>query len=439
MHGPCCCSLALPYNMGMQSWIAADDQGLSEETILRAVRASAEACGSGRVLLVPPDQSRFHSGCGHLTNLLFHLLESNGQRVDIMPALGTHEAMTDGQIDAFFGPDIPKDRFLRHHWRQDTLVLGHIPEAAVSDISEGLMRDSIAVEINRALLGYDCILSLGQVVPHEVIGMSGYTKNLAVGVGGRDMIGKSHLLGALYGMERALGRIDTPVRGLLDYAQAHFLDTLPVWHLLTVATTRENSARLHGLFLGGDRRVFEEAAALAQRKNITFLDRPIQKAVVFLDPFEYHSLWIGNKAIYRTRMALADGGELVILAKGVAKFGEDPDNDRLLRRFGYPGKAAVTHLMSENSELRENQAAASVMIYGSTEGRFRVTYCADESLREDLLRAGYGVGDYTAEEERYRHCTPGWSHMPDGEEIYYVENPTIGLWALPFQQEKPSN
>ena len=56
------------------------------------------------------------------------------------------------------------------------------------------------------------------------------------------------------------------------------------------------------------------------------LDQPLRKAVVYLDPHEFRSTWLGSKAIYRTRMALADGAELIILAPAVKEFGEDTDD-----------------------------------------------------------------------------------------------------------------
>ena len=418
--------------MMYKEWVCSEkDEGLSDETIIQAVKTACSAC-SGNILLVPPDQSRFHSGCGHLTNCLYHLLVEDGRHVDIMPALGTHDVMSFAMIDAFLGSDIPKERILPHNWRRDTTELGKIPETFLYEISEGVMKESVPVEINRALLQYDCVLSLGQVVPHEVVGMSGYTKNIIVGVGGSKMIGVSHLLGALYGLERMLGHVDTPVRKLFDYAQEHFLNSLPILHILTVATSQNNNTQLNGLFFGNCRKVFEQAANLSQKKNITYLERPIKKCVVYLDPFEFHSLWIGNKAIYRTRIAMADGGELLILAKGIKKFGEDPDNDCLLRKYGYPGREAVIRLLSESDELQSNPSAASTMIYGSTEGRFHVTYCTDESLRDDILRAGYGYGNYENEIIKYRNCVPGWNQTQEGEEIYYINNPAIGLWTLPF-------
>jgi len=154
------------------------------------------------------------------------------------------------------------------------------------------------------------------------------------------MINKSHMLGAVYGMERMMGRDRTPVRKLFDYALEHFLKDRPLLFVLTAATAPENKTRVHGLFIGDTRKVLEEAVSSAQKHNIDWLDRGIKKCVVRLDPAEFKSTWLGNKAVYRTRMAIADGGELLILAPGVKTFGEDRTNDGLIRKYGYQGQAS---------------------------------------------------------------------------------------------------
>jgi hypothetical protein len=83
-----------------------------------------------------------------------------------------------------------------------------------------------------------------------------------------------------------------------------------------------------------------------------------------------HSTWLGNKAVYRTRMAMADGGELIILAPGVKEFGEDHEIDRLIRKYGYRGTPATLAAVKANEELRNNLSAAAHLIHGSSEGRF---------------------------------------------------------------------
>jgi hypothetical protein len=161
--------------------------------------------------------------------------------------------------------------------------------------------------VNRLIArgGFDLILSIGQVTPHEVIG-------------GREGINRSHYLGAVYGMERIMGRVENPVRNVLNYASDHFLRHLPIVYVLTVVGRMADAQlALRGLFVGDDVECFYRAADLSLRVNFETLDMPIRKAVVYLDPLEFHSTWLGNKAVYRTPMALAGGAELVILAPGV--------------------------------------------------------------------------------------------------------------------------
>jgi hypothetical protein len=119
-------------------------------------------------------------------------------------------------------------------------------------------------------------------------------------------------------MERIMGRADNPVRRLLDSASQHYLAKFPIVYVLTVVAADESGALdLRGLFIGDERECFRRAAELSLQVNFTMVDRPIKKAVVFLDPGKFKSTWLGNKAIYRTRMALADGAELIVLAPGV--------------------------------------------------------------------------------------------------------------------------
>ena len=161
-------------------------------------------------------------------------------------------------------------------------------------------------------------------------------------------------IGAVYGMERMMGRDNTPVRQMFDYAFEATLRSRPILFALTVTTAPGGNIRTHGLFIGDTRNCLTAAVALAQKKNMDFLDHGLKKCVVYLDPAEFKSTWLGNKAIYRTRMAMADGGELIILAPGVERFGEDGDVDRLIRKYGYCGRLKVLEQFrkAENQDLR---------------------------------------------------------------------------------------
>lgn len=386
-----------------------------------------------KVLLLPPDFTRFHSKAGLIVQLLYKML-APGCRVDIMPALGTHVPMSDSEKQRMFGAGIPADHFFVHDWRNDIVKVGQVPADFVAKVSEGLVNYTIDVEVNRRLLdpSYDLILSIGQVVPHEVVGMANYNKNIFVGCGGKDIINRTHFLGAAYGMERMMGRADTPVRQIFNYAEEHFLSKIPLQYALTVTTTVKGETSINGLFIGRNYELFKEAVKLSQAKNLDLLDRPLKKTVVYLDPEEFKSTWLGNKAIYRTRMAIADHGELLILAPGVKQFGEDPAIDKLIRKYGYVGSKKVLQLAANESDLQNNLSAAAHLIHGSSEGRFQITYCAGGLTQAEVEKANFKYLPYQETVKRYNPdlLENGFNTMEDGEEIFYISNPALGLWAL---------
>ena len=299
---------------------AKTEEGLSHEEIRSALMESLEGRTLNHVLIIPPDFTRFHSNAGFITNAYYHALSDMGCEVDILPALGTHVPVTEEEAAIMFG-DVPYERFIVHNWRTDVMKIGEVPAEYLEEITEGLWHDSVSVEINRLVMDekYDLIISPGQVVPHEVIGMANHSKNLFVGVGGSEMINSSHMVGAVYGMERMMGRDHTPVRKVFDYGMEHFLKDRPIIFVLTVCTAPGGNIRTHGLFISEKRIGLEKAIELAQEKNMDYVDTGIKKCVVYLTPDEFKSTWLGNKSVYRTRMAIADGGELLVLAPGIER------------------------------------------------------------------------------------------------------------------------
>lgn len=418
--------------MRRQSVYASRPDGLSSEEIRVALENALqdERPHLKKVLLLPPDYTRFHSDAGRITRLLYEMLHPACQ-VDILPALGTHVPMSREEWRQMYGR-IPYDQMIEHRWRDDVEKIGEVPASFVREVSEGLMDQPIPVEVNRRLLdrSYDLILSIGQVVPHEVAGMANQTKNVFVGCGGSRMINASHMLGAFYGMERIMGKNRTPVRQVFDYAWEHFAQELPIHFILTVTDAPGGEIINHGLFIGRERAAFEEAVKLAQQVNMTLVDKPIRKAVVYLDEVEFKSTWLGNKSVYRTRMAIADGGELIVLAPGVDKFGEDPAIDGLIRRFGYAGRETVLRLVKQEEALQKNLSAAAHLIHGSSDGRFRITYCTQHLTKEEVEGVHYGYLPYEEAVKRYnpKKLVYGFNILEDGEEVYYIPNPALGLW-----------
>jgi len=389
-----------------------------------------------RVLLLPPDGTRAASGAGELTVMLYQRL-SDRAHVEVMPALGTHAPMSERQLAEMF-PSIPSRVFRVHDWRRDLARLGEVPAEFVSQVTDGKLAFPISCEVNRLLVegGWDRIISIGQLVPHEVSGIANHSKNIFVGAGGQDTINKTHFIGAVCGMERVMGRPESPVRAVLSYMAERFTSDLPISYVLTVrAKDEEGRVVTRGLYAGDDDACFHHGAALCQQVNLDLLPSPLKKVVVHLDPDEFQSTWLGNKAIYRTRMALADGGELVILAPGVQTFGEDAEIDRLIRKYGYRGTLHTLQMVEQNEDLRANLAAAAHLIHGSSEGRFRITYCPGGLGRAEIEGVGFEYADLNEMIGQYDPTVmrAGWNRTSNDEEVFYISNPGLGLWALRSQ------
>jgi nickel-dependent lactate racemase len=330
--------------------------------------------------------------------------------------------------------NVPLELFKVHNWRTDVETLGELPASFIREQSEGKLNYTWPAQVNKLISqgGFDLILSIGQVVPHEVIGMANHSKNILIGTGGREGINRSHYLGAVYGMERIMGRAENPVRNVLNRASQEFLRNLPIVYVQTVVGRgKDGGLAVRGLYIGDDLECFLKASELSLKVNFEMLDKPIKKAVVYLDPKEFHSTWIGNKAVYRTRMALADGAELIVLGPGVREFGEDKGIDAMIRKYGYHGTPATLKAVSENADLAADLSAAAHLIHGSSEGRFKIVWCPAELSREEIEGVGFAYGELAAMTKKYdpeklRH---GWNEV-NGEEIFFVANPGLGLWAV---------
>lgn len=393
--------------------------------------SALEKIGSRKnVLAVPPDFTRFHSRAGDITSLLYKYYK--GSLKNILPALGTHAPMSAKELDIMYR-GVPGNLFRVHDWRNDVVTSGTVPGEFVSKITDRALDYSWPAQLNKLVFngGHDLILSVGQVVPHEVIGMANYNKNLFIGTGGPEGINKSHFVGAVYGMERIMGKASNPVRSLLNYASKNFISHLPVIYVLTVIGRDENNCLvMRGLFIGDDEEVFLRAAELSIKVNFTIVKKPLKKVVVFLDPSEFKSTWLGNKSVYRTRMAMADDGELIVLAPALKEFGEDKEIDRLIRKYGYKGTPATLKYLKENDELQKNLSAAAHLIHGSSEGRFSITYCPGHLTKEEIESVNFRYHDLNDMVKKYDplKLKDGFN-MVNGEEIFYISNPALGLWT----------
>ena len=414
---------------------------------LAAALVDMKAAGSklDSVLLIPPDITRFHSRAGLFTDIAYRELSKMGIRITVLPALGTHVPVSEPEHVRMF-PNTPKDLFVAHNWRDDVVELGRIEKEWVENATDGAVSYDWPVQVNKLLLqgGFSLIVSLGQVVPHEVIGMANHAKNIFVGTGGKEAIDKSHFAGAVYGMEKMMGRENTPVRALFDEGIRRFGSKLPpILYVQTVLSARSEAEAAHsgaargslalrGLYAGFGRECFTQAAALARQVNVDLLEEPIQKAVVYLEPEEFRTTWLGNKAVYRTRMAMATGGELLIIAPGLERFGEDKGIDSLIRRHGYRPGRVIREKVTQDAELANSLSAAAHLIHGSSEERFTIRYCPGPSIsRREIESVGFEWGDINEAQNRYdvKKLPTGWNTV-NGEKIFFVPNPALGLWAL---------
>ncbi len=410
----------------------AADAAIKPEELKSGLYEALDKLGAkNKVLAIPPDITRYHSQAGVLTEYAWEYYRE--RLTDILPSTGTHYPMSEEEIGMMYGKT-PRTLFRIHDWRNGCTTLGVVPSNYVKLVSEGTVDYPIPIQVDKLVSegSHDLILSIGQVVPHEVAGMANHNKNVLIGTGGSEGINKTHFLGAAYGLERIMGRADTPVKRVLNYGADHFARNMPIVYVLTVIGKDErDNIVVRGLYIGDDIECFNLAAALSLKVNFFMLDRPLKKAVVYLDPKEFKTTWLGNKSVYRTRMAIADGGELIVLAPGLKEFGEDKGNDSIIRKYGYVGTPKVLELVRQNDDLQNSLGAAAHLIHGSSEGRFSITYCPGHVTKEEIESVNFGYADLSAMIKRYDpgKLVDGFNTLPDGEEIFYVSNPALGLWA----------
>lgn len=418
-------------------WISEQTGHFSPEQILQLVRDAVEQArrrlgpSPKRVLLLPPDITRMHSGSGWITEAFYNILDDEAE-VHVIPTLGQHEPHTEAQNRAMFG-SIPEAHIHPHDWRGGVVHVGEISAQEVRELTGGVADWAIPITLNRMLIEepWDWIINIGHVVPHEVLGFANHNKNYFIGLGGKDLICASHMAAACCGIENNLGNLLTPVRRCFNLAEERFLNHLPDFYVQVVLARDPNGQLVHtGIHIGDDLETYLAAARQSREQNITVLDKPLEKVVCVMQGDEFFSTWVANKSVYRTRMALADGGELLVLAPGLKRFGEQPDVDRFIRKYGYVGTPRVMDLYRKNADMQDLAHATAHLIHGSTEGRFTVRYAPGHLSREEVEGVNFEYADLDEMLRKYPPDTlrEGYN-MIDGESVYFIPTPSAGLWA----------
>lgn len=431
-------------------WFILKADALSEEQIKEAARRLVEEAQKRiaprlkRVLLLPPDLTRAHSGVGKVTEWVYQeiLAREPNAHVRVIPTLGQHVPHTEEENKWMFG-SIPNEIILPHDWRGGVSHVGEIPASLVHETTGGVADWAIPVDLNSTLIDepWDLIVNLGHVVPHEVLGFANHNKNYFIGLGGKETICASHIAAAVYGIENNLGCLVTPLRACFNYAEDTLLQHLPdVYLQIVMQRDAQNRLVTSGIFVGDDLDTYLQAARLSREQNITLFEKPVKKMVTVMQADEFRATWVANKAVYRTRMAIADGGELLIIAPGVERFGEQPEVDALIRKYGYKGTPRTLALYKTEADMQAIPHGVAHLIHGSSEGRFTITYAPGHLSKEEIEQAGYQYADVNEMQKRYAPAVmkEGWNTMPDGEEVFYISTPSAGLWSTKAKLHNPA-
>jgi len=373
-----------------------------------------------------------HSGTGRMTELLYTLLCHEAD-VDVIPTLGQHVPHTEAENQYMFGR-IPHERIHTHDWKSGCVDVGQIDADVVAASTAGAADWPIPIALNAMLMeqSWDWIIHLGHVVPHEVLGFANHNKNYFIGLAGKPLICASHMAAASCGIENNLGRLVTPVRHCFNLAEQKFLSHLPDVYIQVVMARNTEGRLVHtGIHVGDDLETYVAAAEQSRQQNITVFEEPVQKIVCVMQGDEFFSTWVANKAIYRTRMALADGGELVIIAPGLKRFGEQPEVDSLIRKYGYRSSQEILSLYRQNSDLRDLAHAAAHLMHGTTEGRFQVTYAPGHLVRQEIegVHFRFAALDETIARYQPHQLREGWQKPAGDDPFYFIPTPSAGLWS----------
>lgn len=418
-------------------WFAETAPSFSRADVVKLVHRAAEEAKARickdpkRVLLLPPDITRMHSGAGWITEEFYKIFSPTAD-VHVIPTLGQHEPHTREQNRQMFGT-IPHERIHAHDWRNGCVHLGEVSAEYVKEATAGAADWAFPIWLNKMLMEekWDLIINIGHVVPHEVLGFANHNKNYFIGLAGKDLICTSHLAAASCGIENNLGNLITPVRQCFNKAEEDFLGHLPDFYVQVVLARDDKGDLVHtGVHVGDDLETYLGAARQARKQNITILDEPLKKVVCVMQEDEFFSTWVANKAVYRTRMALADDGELLIIAPGLKRFGEQADVDALIRKYGYCGTPKVMQLYRQQADMQDLAHATAHLIHGSSEGRFKITYAPGHLTKADVEQVNFQYADLQETLKKYppSQLKEGFNDV-NSERIFFIPTPSAGLWA----------
>ena len=419
------------------AWFFEKKKEISKKEIESLVLKSAEECltrictNPQKILLLPPDITRAYSGCGRITEILYNFFKKNSE-VFVMPALGQHTPHSEEQNKKVFGT-IPENKILKHDSEKDVVKIGEISADYVKKVTFGVADWKIPIEVNKILLtnDWDIIINIGHVVPHEVLGFASHNKNYLIGLGGTATISSTHIASACFGIEKILGSIISPIRDCLNKAEKEFLNNLPFAYIQLVMALNDDGKLTHtGFYCGNDLDTYLLAANQSMQENIVVVPR-LKKIVAVMGKDEFESTWVTNKAIYRTRKALADNGELIIIAPGLKRFGENQEADKIIREYGYAGTDKILAAWKKDKKLKEMAHIAAHLIHGSSDQRFKIYYAPGYLTKEEIEKVNYNYLDLAETLKKYPidKLKYGFNRMDDGEEIYFIDSPASGLWT----------
>ncbi len=316
-----------------------------------------------RVLFVIPDQTR-SMPMPAMFRALVKALRGRASKIDFIIALGTHPPMTENMINTLLGLT-PEERaedygdieIFNHEWENLGALthIGTITEDEIEEISGGLLRQSVRVQINRRVLDYDHVCVVGPVFPHEVVGFSGGNKYFFPGVAGAEILNLFHWLGALITNPVINGAKYTPVRKVVDRAAA-FIPVQKRAFCLNVM-----GKQTHGIFYGAPEDAWSAAADLSSRTHIIYKDRPY-KSILAMAPPMYDELWVAGKCMYKLEPVVADGGELIIYAPHLHEV--SVTHGEYIRRIGYHTRDYFLAQMEKFTDIPGGILAHSTHVRG---------------------------------------------------------------------------